>query len=821
MLWRSWITPRWAKNERHAHRGLWRDRMAVLLALAAAACAACGLLLSKELQILMPGPLASAHGGIEKCSACHTKSGSGKLSWIQGLVAGDPLADSKACLTCHKMPATSFNAHGADIDVLKKSTERLVKIAATSPAPHSARAQSFAFPAEKVLTRELYCATCHQEHQGSNSVSTLTNGQCRSCHVLKFDSFDGNHPDLNGYPFKRRTRVIYDHAAHFSKHYPEVAKKNPAQRIPATCAACHNSRDDKRIMAVAPFEETCAACHLDQITGKARVSGPKGIAFLSLPGLDLISLKKKNAVIGEWPDAPDGALTPFMKVMIGRTGQGRALIKSVEKLNLQDLSQMSDEEVKAVTALVWEIKALFFSLISGKAADTFGKLEIDVGVKPPPILVSDLTASISRDVIVAAQQRWLPNLAKEIANGPGGSDVQADDGRAEAAQALEAEKAALSPPSGETSQPDAPGTPKSGEEPPPLNDEAGTKKRDALPCLVRLFGECLVSKAQDVAAEKDEREDAATDARTGSRKGAASLRERPGAMRAGLNDVRLAEGSQAEGGGATSEVSREKQVPAQQPKSKAPDQSDDLLFPTPEELREIEAHTKARAKSAKPDDEPVGATPKPAASAPVGTAAQAQTRAAPELTVDSGVDPENWAEYGGWYLQDYAIFYRPAGHKDKFIASWLTLTGPVAPQGTASPAAAVFDFLTSKDAQGSCAKCHSVDEVRGKGRAVNFSPLTVERKQGRFTQFVHEPHFGISGERGCLSCHELDKDRPYLKSYEQGNPHNFVSGFSAVKKDRCQTCHTAGKARQDCLACHKYHVNDAIAPITNTKLPAL
>ena len=40
-------------------------------------------------------------------------------------------------------------------------------------------------------------------------------------------------------------------------------------------------------MAVAPFEQTCTACHLDQIIGKERVSGPKGIAFLTLPGLDL------------------------------------------------------------------------------------------------------------------------------------------------------------------------------------------------------------------------------------------------------------------------------------------------------------------------------------------------------------------------------------------------------------------------------------------------------------------------------------------------------------------------------------------------------
>ena len=152
-------------------------------------------------------------------------------------------------------------------------------------------------------------------------------------------------------------------------------------------------------------------------------------------------------------------------------------------------------------------------------------------------------------------------------------------------------------------------------------------------------------------------------------------------------------------------------------------------------------------------------------------------RPAPVISIESDVDPENWAEYGGWYRQDYAIFYRPTGHKDKFIYSWLFLTGPQAPKGGTSPAAAVFDFLTSKDAQGSCTKCHSVDDIRGKGRVVNFSPASVESKQGRFTNFIHEPHMGILDNRGCLTCHSLEKGRPYLKSYEQGNPQKFAVQF--------------------------------------------
>ena len=359
-----------------------RDRLAVRLALVTVVCLGSAFFLSQDTQFLMPGPLASAHGAIGNCSACHTKSGDGKLSWIHGLAAGDPRADSKACLTCHKMPDTAFNAHSASAAVLKQSTERLMKIAAETPAPQWARTQSIAFPTHDVVARGLNCATCHQEHQGVNfSLNKISNEKCRSCHVVKFDSFDGHHPQFDNYPFKRRTRIVYDHAAHFNKHFPEVAKKDPAKRIPATCSTCHNSHEDRRVMAVAPFEQTCTGCHLDQIIGKERVSGPKGIAFLTLPGLDLRTLKEKNALIGEWPDSSEAELTPFMKVMIGRNERGRALIKTVDGLNLQDLTDASDDQIRAVTDLVWEIKGLFHALISGKASDVLADLNIGGGAR--------------------------------------------------------------------------------------------------------------------------------------------------------------------------------------------------------------------------------------------------------------------------------------------------------------------------------------------------------------------------------------------------------------------------------------------------------
>lgn len=771
-----------------------RERLGLLLAFLTLGGLGAAFVLSKGTEFLMPGPLASAHGAIENCNACHTKSGTGKLSWAHGLTAGDPVADSKACLTCHKMPDTAFNAHGATTDVLKKSTERLVKIAATTPEPPSARAQNAAFPTDPVVAGGLACATCHQEHQGAGfNLSKISNEQCRSCHAVKFDSFDGNHPKFEGYPFKRRTRIVYDHAGHFGKHYPEVAKKDKAKRIPDTCADCHNSRGDRRIMAVAPFEQTCSACHLDQIVGKERASGPKGIAFLSLPGLDVETLKKKKAPLGEWPAASEAELTPFMKVILSRNEKGRALVKAVDKLNLQDLAAASDADIKAATDLAWEIKRLFHALIAGKASDVLAGIAPAGGAKLSPTLVADLTASIPRDVVIGAQQQWLPNLAREIANGPMASSQSAPVTRAEQPKsnaakpndAPEPDTASRAEGSTPAEKPSASAgnTDAAPAEQPKESEATVVNKRDPPPCLVRLFGQCLMPSGE------------AAKPLTGMM---------PEAMRAGLADVAQAAAPEAE---------------------KTGDQSDDLLFPTEDELRKMKQSGPPAGKAAEsPASTPAASAPATPASsdAATGTDTAAETpqaAAAPALTIESDIDPESWAEYGGWYRQDYAIFYRPVGHKDKLVYSWLTLTGPMAPKGDTSPTAAVFNALTGKDAQGSCTKCHSVDDIPGKGRLVNFSPPSVETKQGRFTAFVHEPHFAITESRGCLTCHDLAKDASYLKSYEQGDPHSFSAGFGEIKKDQCQTCHMSGAARQDCLLCHDYHENGVVTPIMSTKLP--
>ena len=606
-----------------------RDRLAMLLALVTVVCLGSAFLLFRDTQFLMPGPLASAHGAIENCSTCHTKSGSGKLSWIHGLVAGDPLADSKACLTCHKMPDTAFNAHAASTEVLKEITDQLTKVAAGTPAPRWARTQSVAFPTHDAVAGGLNCATCHQEHQGVGfNLSKISNEKCSSCHVVKFDSFDGHHPKFENYPFKRRTRIIYDHAAHFTKHFPEVAKKDPAKRIPDTCSTCHNSHEDKRVMAVAPFEQTCTGCHLDQILGKERASGPKGIAFLTLPGIDLQTLKKKKAPIGEWPDASEAELTPFLKAMISRDERGRALIKTVDSLDLQDLTAASDDQIKAVTNLVWEIKGLFYELISGKASDVLADLDIGSGGKLSADLVADLTASIPRDVVISAQQEWLPNLATEMAN-----PAASDQSQSSWSTAITVAELASPEDFGSDARQEAP-TPGPEVE---VSETASIAKLDPPVCTVRIFGQCLLSKGREDEAEAAKASAAEPEGASGKTdtanvepddgKETLSTDEKPQAAEpqgaSGETDTANAEADggketlstdekpqAAEPQGASGETDttnaeadggKETLSATQQPQQKTADQTDDLLFPTEDERRAIEASIKHTQKAAEPE----------------------------------------------------------------------------------------------------------------------------------------------------------------------------------------------------------------------------
>src|SRR5579871_1663116 len=176
-------------------------------------------------------------------------------------------------------------------------------------------------------------------------------------------------------------------------------------------------------------------------------------------------------------------------------------------------------------------------------------------------------------------------------------------------------------------------------------------------------------------------------------------------------------------------------------------------------------------------------------------------------------DPEVWAQSGGWYRQDFTIRYRPTGHADQFLQTWLDFAGRAYGAGSRSALAPVFATLASKDAIGRCTKCHSVDD-QAEAKIVNWDAFDPNAIKNRFANYSHKPHIELVGAKTCAKCHELKtSENQFLKTYEGGDPLNYTPNFKFLDKAMCASCHSEQAAWQNCTLCHGYHVPDsALSP---------
>jgi Flp pilus assembly protein TadD len=177
-------------------------------------------------------------------------------------------------------------------------------------------------------------------------------------------------------------------------------------------------------------------------------------------------------------------------------------------------------------------------------------------------------------------------------------------------------------------------------------------------------------------------------------------------------------------------------------------------------------------------------------------------------------DPETWGENGGWYREDFTIRYRPTGHADQFLQSWLEYTGRSYSGGLHDQLTPIFDELAPQDAVGRCTKCHSVDDEAG-AKIVNWRPFDPNSINNRFTNYSHKPHVELIGTKSCVNCHELQEtESGFLKTYEKGDPANYTPNFKPLEKSVCAACHSQQTAWESCTLCHGYHV-----PAVNSSSP--
>lgn len=149
---------------------------------------------------------------------------------------------------------------------------------------------------------------------------------------------------------------------------------------------------------------------------------------------------------------------------------------------------------------------------------------------------------------------------------------------------------------------------------------------------------------------------------------------------------------------------------------------------------------------------------------------------------------------GGWVAEPFGLTYRPTGHADPVLKSWLSF-GAGVDQADQPLAGSFQDSLFDPETgPGLCASCHAFSPDRG----MLWTSLSQTR---RHSLFDHQPHLAIErafGNQPCQICHQIDPASPGGRDYRN------------IQLDTCQQCH----GREDggtCSTCHRYH------PILDTK----
>lgn len=348
-----------------------------------------------------PGPLTNQHAvSAHRCTDCHLAAAGFTLAGSAGAIRIKQ--HDQLCLKCHDLGPQGDSPHGVT------AGELLALGRAQQPGSKS-RPLALAFTHALGAPAVLACATCHREHRGQDTgFKHLSDQQCQVCHQAQFAGFSDGHPEFAGYPYGRRTRIQFDHVAHFQKHFSDVRAPAPG---PTSCAQCHEPAPDGRQMLVRGFEQTCARCHAGQIAGESR-AGAKGLVFLRLPGFDLAALEAAGAGVGEWPDSCEGGLTPFMRWLLEGDETARAALATLGSQNLADLKSATAAQKAAAAQLLWSIKGLFADLVTQGQLVIIRRLGQTAGVQPE---IVGRTGQFSADVALAAQQAWLPHLLTEVA----------------------------------------------------------------------------------------------------------------------------------------------------------------------------------------------------------------------------------------------------------------------------------------------------------------------------------------------------------------------------------------------------------------------
>jgi tetratricopeptide (TPR) repeat protein len=738
------------------HRSLRSKRRRAVIAGMALMIGLIGLFMGgdKGRHFMMPGKLSSHHAGLTDCSSCHSGAQSGQVDLLHRLVTTvEPRQNSNLCLTCHVMGAEPFAPHTHAVDDLERLSEKL-RVASKDWQPESLT-QRIAFPATvkaRGAEMEIQCATCHKEHQGVfANLKTVSNQRCQTCHVSRISSFSDSHPQFVKYPYQRRPRIAFDHQSHMAKYFPDAVKAAIAGQVALdNCADCHQVGVRQRYMEVKSFTTMCSGCHSGDLTGATQVSGSKGIDVLAVPGLDVATLGQRGVDIGSWPDRSEATLTPFMKLLLN--SEADSLVSGVDGLDLLDLRKADDQTLERVGRLAWAVKRLLNRLETTNPPSAKLLTDGTLGAQLDPVEMAALTGGMSHDVVASGNREWFPRLQEEMLLHDQGKSTR------DPATAVKASTVAPESPAVSSENPAKPGSKSSSAE--ILGAHVGGGKDEILGS-----DNAPAGKKEDILGSGD---------------GAASDK----------NDDILAKDDRSDILGAP-----------KQDDILAPKKDDILVDNKPAAADDILSGSNDKGTELDPGAKNSGTEVKKSA----------ESKSAEKA---ARFDPEVWAQTGGWYRQDFTIRYRPTGHADQFLRSWLDFAGSGYGSGLHDLLAPIFDTLSPKGAVGRCSKCHSIDDLAG-AKLVNWLPFDPNALKNRFTNYSHKPHVELIGTKTCIKCHEMQPAKnEFMETYDQGNPADYTPNFKPLDKAVCSSCHSEQTAWENCTLCHGYHVLDANAKLS-------
>jgi hypothetical protein len=367
----------------------------------------------KPTEAISPGKLTFQHRSINNgCASCHTAAEGGLSHWIHGAFdSKTAMADSQKCLECHReLGEDALSAHGLGHTQLAKLSSKAT-LGDKRHQPFSLQVTHLSGLSSITASRKkLACATCHHEHRGEQfDLKAMSNTHCNNCHQKQFKDFSHGHPEFADFPYKRRTRIYFDHTRHMKSYFPEAtanaSSPNHGQKF--DCKTCHEpDRKGNRILTRS-FEATCKNCHERQIIDRDF----PGVAFLQLPDINFEKLKKAKIPVGQWPQIGSqkriSVLPPFLKMLLKSDADYRAAMKELKDVDLRELSNPPDKLLKPMAQLAWSIKRLLHDVALN------GDKELEKRLGPDAKYLLPFKPSIVAS-FVSAQQQWFPDLAAEM-----------------------------------------------------------------------------------------------------------------------------------------------------------------------------------------------------------------------------------------------------------------------------------------------------------------------------------------------------------------------------------------------------------------------